>query len=728
MQIRAMNATFGKLERAELRLEPGLNVIYAPNESGKSTWCSFIRNMLYGVNTRDRGPDAEKNRYAPWVGAPMRGRMDLTAAGADYTLTRETRRAGAPMGEFSCVYAGTVTPVPGLTGQNAGETLLGVSREVFERSAFIGQAALAVDQDAELERRIAALITTGEEDTSYSEAYDRLKKQLNRRRHNKTGQIPALEREIGQLDDNLSHLAQLQEQYALAAGQADQIRTQLADLREQERRWELLARRAQWDEYREAERAAEAARQRADTMAELTGPLPDGGLLSRMELRSAALSADRQEAERAEQEADQVAGKARESDQACRSHPLYPADQQGLQDRLEHFVLPEVPGPLPFWISLALAALCAAVAVWAFLTHRNPAALAAAVCCLAASAFAVIWRFRRRRAQQRRHQAVRAKEDLTRQAEEYLPLRQEARETADAACRAEGLRDALRRRYEEGVSALLLQLSPYRAAADLPAAAAAICEIRRQADALIAAEQTARDAEMRRDLLRRQLPEEEPDREIPAAPAMSRSQVLAALPQAEANLRAVQSRLDTLAGQIRSMGDPDDLIARRGQMREELERLQGEYDAVALAMDALDSANLTLQNRFSPALGARAAEIFSAITGGKYHKVLLSRDFSLAAEPSDDSTARSVRLLSQGAADQLYLSVRLAICDMVLPRDRAVPLILDDALVSFDDDRLRAALDYLLKESENRQILLFTCQKREQAYLAGRENAALLTL
>ena len=35
-----------------------------------------------------------------------------------------------------------------------------------------------------LERRIAALVTSGEEDTSYTEAVEALKKQLNRRRHN----------------------------------------------------------------------------------------------------------------------------------------------------------------------------------------------------------------------------------------------------------------------------------------------------------------------------------------------------------------------------------------------------------------------------------------------------------------------------------------------------------------------------------------------------------------
>ena len=55
-------------------------------------------------------------------------------------------------------------------------------------------------------------------------------------------------------------------------------------------------------------------------------------------------------------------------------------------------------------------------------------------------------------------------------------------------------------------------------------------------------------------------------------------------------------------------------------------------------------------------------------------------------------------------------------------------MILDDALLSFDDDRLHAALDYLLEESESRQILLFTCQKRESAYLDGRKNVTITHL
>ena len=46
MMIKRLDATFGKLEGESLELHDGLNVISAPNESGKSTWCAFVRAML----------------------------------------------------------------------------------------------------------------------------------------------------------------------------------------------------------------------------------------------------------------------------------------------------------------------------------------------------------------------------------------------------------------------------------------------------------------------------------------------------------------------------------------------------------------------------------------------------------------------------------------------------------------------------------------------------------
>ena len=69
MIIKRMTASFGCLEGRTLELHEGLNVIAAPNESGKSTWCAFIRAMLYGVDSSERaraGHLPDKARYAPW--------------------------------------------------------------------------------------------------------------------------------------------------------------------------------------------------------------------------------------------------------------------------------------------------------------------------------------------------------------------------------------------------------------------------------------------------------------------------------------------------------------------------------------------------------------------------------------------------------------------------------------------------------------------------------------
>ena len=727
MDILHLTATFGRLEHQELTLSPGLNVLYAPNETGKSTWGAFIRTMLYGLSTRERGPLADKNRFAPWSGAAMQGRMDVSAAEGAYTLLRDTKRASSPLGEFSCTFTGTATPVDGITAQNAGEALLGVPREVFERSAFIGQNALAVDQDAELERRIAALITTGEEDTSYSQSYERLKKQLNRRKHNKTGLIPALEREIDDLQLSLRELDALETQARQAQNALDELEQQAAALRQQAASWQALEQQSRAAEYAKAAQNADEAARRAALLEESAAGLPDGQGLALLEGQAAALQEDLAGLTQQRREAEQARQAAESAREALASHPLYPADETALRRRVDAIAPEKAPTVL---LPIFTAGIIVIAGVLAFLFRADPLPFwiftAMAVLGIVTTTAAVT--LRRRAIAERQKFAESQRVKLEAQIAEYLPLREqearlqtEARRLDDAAAGAE---DSCRRR----LAGLLAQVRTFEpAVTDLSGAQIALASVRRRLTELTAARQQAREAALYRDALQK------PDRPVaaaamPSVPALSKEDVDTELVRVQARLTAERSRLDTLTGQIRSLDRSSDLQDQLAQKREQLSSLQTEYDAITLAMDALTQANTTLQNRFSPALGARAAEIFSAITAGRYGKVLLSRDFSLSAEMAGDPVGRSIRLLSQGAADQLYLAVRLAICDMVLPAEKRVPLILDDALVSFDDDRLRAALDYLLEESEKRQILLFTCQKREMDYLQGRENVTIACL
>ena len=170
------------------------------------------------------------------------------------------------------------------------------------------------------------------------------------------------------------------------------------------------------------------------------------------------------------------------------------------------------------------------------------------------------------------------------------------------------------------------------------------------------------------------------------------------------------------------------LTARAGELEAIISTLSAEYDAIALAISTLENANTALQNRFSPALGRRAAEIFRELTDGRYTGVVLDRSFRLSAEPTGDTVYRDAQLLSAGASDQLYLAVRLAICELVLPSDAPPPMVLDDALTNFDDRRCEAALRWLKEESKQRQILLFTCHSREADFFAGDEEVSVQRL
>lgn len=621
MHFKELHATFGKLQNAALTLAPGLNCIYAPNESGKTTWSRFLLNMLYGVNTRDRSPLADKTRYQPWSGGAMQGRIDLEAGGKSYTLQRTTKRTNAPMGAFSCTYTDTAEEIPAL-GPDAGEIFLGVPREVYERSAFIGQNALSVDQDAELERRIAALITTGEEDTSYTESYERLKKQLNRRKHNRTGQIPVLEAEIATLRRQLETI----ESYAI---EAEYTRQQLEDTGK--RLQSLQGQEALWQQIDAQNRYRQSLRQRQDAEEKL------------QELR------DRSTAAKAVMEA----------------HPLHGVSEDVLQKKLN----PAPPKkPLPMWFPLSGLAVCLAAAIILYII-RFPlwSALLSALSAVLFAVFAVI-----DAGKQRRYRAALAEQTadvtaLQQQLNEYRLLQQSAQNAAEALEQYCALYDSLP------------QVSPV------------------------------------------------PLTELPVPP-LSAEQIAGQLSAEKENRIRLRSRLDTLTGQLQALGSADAIRAQLAQKQEGLSSAQAEYDAITLAMASLADANTELQNRFSPALGARAAEIFGRITGGRYEKVLLSRSFAISAEQQGDPVMRSLSLLSQGTADQLYLAVRLAICDTVLPAEKNPPLILDDALLSFDEERLHAALDYLVEESAHRQILLFSCQRREQEYLRTRKNVTLIEL
>lgn len=678
MQLLHANATYGKLDQAQLDLQPGLNVICAPNEGGKSTWCRFLLAMFYGLNTRQRGDLADKNRFQPWNGSLMQGKLELSVGDKYLTLSRRTQRPDAPLGVFSCTYSGTDTPVPGLDAARCGETLLGVPQSVYQRCAFIPSGSLAIDADADLERRISALISTGDEKISFSQVESRLKKQLRQRKYNRSGSIPLLEAEI-------AGLRAAQQEAQTLTGQLENLQQQLSQAREDQARRRQARLQVAQEALREKERCLQA--------------LPDSSDLQRINQQLGAVRSLGDQVQQAQEAVSRQESAIEAQLQELNRNPLHPMTKAQLEAQLQ-IQPPAPPQVAQLLISLALG-LCGGGFLWYEIDRPQVLwlCLACAVTALAAGNFLRLL-IRRIRLQQSRRRELSRQEELRKLAESYLPALEEL----------EAQRALLRQKQQilsDGDRRLRAQLS------DL------LSQVSRWDDSVQSAgdiRRFVRETVQNRDRLAQELHQ-------------AQTQLLQAqMSDADDTVTHLQQQIAQVQGRLDAGRDAQALGDQISRLEEELVRQQAEYDALRLSLDALQAANTTLQNRFSPELGRRAAEIFADMTGSTWSHILLDREFHLSAESGSDPTRRSVQLLSAGTADQLYLAVRLAICEMILPPEQNPPLILDDALLTFDDTRLSTTLDYLTRLGAQRQILLFTCQGREAALLRGRPGVHITNL
>lgn len=730
-----MTATFGRLYKQTLELSDGLNILEAPNESGKSTWCAFLNAMFYGINSRERNRGeilADKNRYAPWNGAAMEGRLDcLTSDRQNLTLLRQTKRSASPMGEFQALYTGTGNLVSDLHGDSCGETLLGVPKEVFERSAFIRQSGLGITQSAELERRILSLVTSGEEDTSYLEVSAALKKQLNRRRHNKTGEIPILEEKLDAVKHQRSNLAAQQSALVEAQKHVEVLKGRESDL---ERQLELYRRSQtvrEQNALHAAENAAKEARRRADGLQTQlnTDQIPENETIGRLRGAIVNLETARKATVQAREQRDTAQKALLRVEKAVQETPFAGKTVEEAKQIMQ--APPSVhPGSHAYLLPVLIgwpAFFALGAFYWKSLPANSQELIFPVLLVAAAGILFVVSRHMKHTAIRRaqadallRRFGTSNPEELSALVDTYSSLLSNRNNAQTAAAAAKAAAESLNASLTSNEQAILLEVRRFAPSAfDIPTADQLLreCAVRRKECS--GAESAAKEAQLRCEILaQRTSPGEYSPEDLHLAiPTDGNPETSAqALEDVRSELSDARSEADHLAGKITAAGDSAELDAQEEQLQKQLAVLNEEYHSITLALHTLEEANTTLQNRFSPALGRCAAQIFSELTGGHYTGVILDRTLHLSAEPRGNSIYRDAHFLSTGAVDQLYLAVRLAICKLILPANRGIPIILDDALTNFDDARCATALRWLRREAETRQILLFTCHSREAEF------------
>lgn len=149
------------------------------------------------------------------------------------------------------------------------------------------------------------------------------------------------------------------------------------------------------------------------------------------------------------------------------------------------------------------------------------------------------------------------------------------------------------------------------------------------------------------------------------------------------------------------------------EVESNIEKYETQLKASYVVSEVLTEVYDEIRSSFGPILNSNVITSFKEFTDGKYNEVMVSDNYEMKVK--DDKSIMAAEALSNGANDQLYLSLRLAFVEMIF-KNKDIPICLDDTFIQYDDKRLERTIKYLIKERFE-QYIIFTCQKREEVVI-----------
>ncbi len=220
MEIKELHLKhYGKFRDHRITLQPGVNIIYGRNETGKTTIHSFVRAMFFGLD-RGRGRQAKTDEYSlrqPWDDPSyFAGSMTLSENGETYQIDRNFNR-----GQQSCTVVNRSKAVEAEDGQEEIRRLLGgMSEAAFCNTLFVRQARAETDEALmeELRGFMVNYDQSLDQQTDVSRALQSLQKKKKQFVQKKKAEEQQLEEKIGRRQ-----------------AEADYVRREIDSLKEKEK-------------------------------------------------------------------------------------------------------------------------------------------------------------------------------------------------------------------------------------------------------------------------------------------------------------------------------------------------------------------------------------------------------------------------------------------------------------------------------------------------------------
>lgn len=172
------------------------------------------------------------------------------------------------------------------------------------------------------------------------------------------------------------------------------------------------------------------------------------------------------------------------------------------------------------------------------------------------------------------------------------------------------------------------------------------------------------------------------------------------------HLNTLLIKLQNNSLQIDELANNEELLLN---LNDNLAELYSLNNSINIAKEALEEAYEEVRNSITPSFILSLSSLISEISDNKYKKIKFDDIKGLVVE-LDNGDYITSEFLSIGTIDQMYVSLRLSALKEI--SNEQLPILLDEAFVYFDDNRLENILEYI--SNEFNQVIIFSCSNREK--------------
>ncbi len=698
--------SFGKLKNAVVTPSTGINILSAPNESGKTTLASFIKFVFYGfAGTRNHGiTDNERKLYTPWSGETSEGSIDITADGVRYTV----HRLCTPSGKESVEVVNRATGKNEFVGAVPGEALFGVSEELFAKTLFFKQLTLPQSKDELIAERLRNISISADEQVGTKKAVERLKDCKNEL-VGKAGKgiIPALVRERDAIEENVTANTENRREIMRLRGEIKSRNTKLSDnaeknaVLEAERdnieKYEAYLRLSNINRLAVEEKTVRGEYENASSALKKCG---DNEELAYLTAVNTELFAEKRNLEVCEKALSDAEKELKDIEKKYNDCDIEKAKEA--KDAIKR-------GKTLFKAFCAVAIVLLVASVALVFTASNTVAIAVMEVGAVLAGIGIALN------KSPKKYGFESISDIEKIISEYPSLKASLDSAVKRKESAENAVRVSKNKCSELSNDIESAISDFIGDAEIENTSEIIEKIRR-VSADIAKKRALYEAK------KNELDNAVSGVDIEALAELARN---AAEPKREriiverelkfySDQRPMLSELNRrdeleLASVEARCGDTATLIGKRDSLENSINELTVKHKAYETAIKFIEESSDYMKSMAAPIIGERADVYFSTATGGKYNGLEIDTRLSMTV---GEDFRRSCDYLSAGTRDSAYLSLRLALADMLFD-GCGVPIILDDAFVRIDDERLKNIANAVGKASERHQIFIFTHGSRE---------------